>query len=127
MLVKVTAVAAASVYAITGLAWLGLTDERAFGPIGWWLGTLWLVGACSVVAAGLGQERARRGGRVFALSVLGFLVGVGLAAEGLSIGISMQTYSGPQAPSLLHQIGFVASWPVFLLALVEDVFALGER
>jgi hypothetical protein len=126
--VKVAALVAAAVYALTGFAYLqsALTGRDYANPIQIWWGNLWLIGACAVAAAGLGQDRADGWQRVFALSLLAFLVGAALAAEalGLAAGVDGRTVFPHQT---LHQLGFFLSWPVFVLALIEDVFALGEH
>jgi hypothetical protein len=124
-LVMWTALAAAAVYAMTGVVYLMWGNDRSFGPIAIWWSTLWFIGACAVAACGVGQERAVGGGRVFALSLLAFLVGAALAAEAIGLSIAAGSYSGDSVPPVVHQLGFALSWPVFLLALVEAVFALG--
>lgn len=121
-----TALAAAAMYGITGLVYLTWGNDRSFGPVTLWWSTLWLIGACAVIACGVGQERAVGGGRVSVLSLLAFLLGAALAAEAIGISIASDSYSGSSMPPLVHQLGFVLSWPAFLMALVEGVFALGE-
>ena len=124
-----TALAGAGVYAITGFAYLqGAASGRGYAnPIQIWWGTLWLIGACAVAAAGLGQDRAGGWQRVFALSVLAFLVGAALAAEALGLAVASEVGRTVFPHQTLHQVGFFLSWPVFLLALIENVFALGDH
>lgn len=127
-MVLYAAVAVAGIYGVTGLSWYGMNGQRSFGPFAMWFATLWMVGACAVAAAGLGQQRARGIGRVFALSVLALLLGIALAAEAMSTGWAQEMGAGLQPPlGALHRLGFVLSWPAFGSALVEAVFALGER
>jgi hypothetical protein len=121
--VRVAALVAAGMYGITGLVYLVTSGT----PINIWLATLWLIGGCAVTAGGVGQEKAAGGGRVFALAVLAFLVGAALAAEAMGLAISSDVVGGSAVPALVHPLGFILSWPVFLLALIEGVFALGER
>jgi len=120
--VRWAAVAAAGMYGITGLAYAG----SAGTPVHLWLATLWLILGCAVGAAGFGQERASGGGRVFALLALAILVGAGLAIEAMGLDIGGNAISGQSVPGLVHPLGFLVSWPAFLLALVEGVFALGS-
>jgi hypothetical protein len=126
--VMTAALVAAGIYAVTGATYLAdCFDQKADPPqVAIWWATLWLIGACSVTAAGIGQARAHGIGRVFALSVLAVLIGAGLAGEalGLAAVMSDRSLSTVTMHETLHWIGFALSWPVFLLTLVEDVFAL---
>jgi hypothetical protein len=105
-----------------------LADTEAPEPVGVWLGTLGLLGASGLAAAGLWQQRSEAIPRLFALVLLSGLAAMYVAANVFALFVVPETELDG-APRVLHVAGLVAGIALYLLALWESTraFTAGRR
>lgn len=123
----ILAVGTAAICLATAVAYLADTEALP-EPVGVWLGTLGLLGASGLAAAGLWQQRSEAIPRLLALVLLSGLAAMYVAANVFALFVVPENELDG-APRVLHVAGLVAGIALYLLALWESTraFTAGRR